>query len=838
MKIDYTKYGLTPARLVPPYGPPAPKIMIIGDYPDINDMRVGRPFIGGPGRQLDNCLKMSGIPRTDCYLTNVIKDMDKPLNYYISIPAKATTEVKISPSGQSYLDLLADEIREINPNIIIGLGNVALFALTSRRGITNWRGSILESTLVEGKKVICTFHPSTIVPPKCVFLNKHLITLDLKNAAKQSLYSQILPQSYSIKIKPTFHESMEALEQCISSGHLGIPIDADIEVVNRQLSCISFAWTPSDCISIPFYYGAGDYFTLPQEMEIMRKITELYEDPRVPIRGQNHIFDTAFLMNRYGIKPRGPIHDTMIAQKTILPDYKAGLDFITSTYTELPYYKADGKQWMKVGGAFETFWMYNGLDSIATAKAAAKQMKDLELQGNLEVYQRACDLIKPLLYMMQRGLRVDLDGMKEEIINTDAKVLTTNNELQELVKAKTNDPNFSLNHNSPKQLIEYFYTRLKNKAYTKGGKKTTDVDAMKRLARKGIKEARLILDLRSLTKRKSVYLDVDKVDPDGRYRSQYNPVGAKTGRLSSSETIFGTGGNQQNWPHDMLKFLTADPGYLLYSMDLSQAENRIVAYVGKIPQMIECFETGTDVHSLTAGLIFGKPIHEVSREPGSVTLGDGRASERDWGKKANHGFNYGWSYKAFALRYEIPEKEAKFIHNKYHAVYPGVQQNYHKMIQDQLYKNRVITNLMGRKRLVLGDIEGRGATQVFRELYSQIPQSSTADKINKHGINFIYYNQQWFRPLEMLTQIHDSIIFQIPLSIPFIQHAEMIRRIKDSLEIPFTYHERDFVVPADVSIGFSMSHDEQLEIKSGEIAETNLNFADQIEAVYEELRGN
>lgn len=53
--------------------------------------------------------------------------------------------------------------------------------------------------------------------------------------------------------------------------------------------------------------------------------------------------------------------------------------------------------------------------------------------------------------------------------------------------------------------------------------------------------------------------------------------------------------------------LLPDPGYVYYSYDLSQAENRIVGYVGNIPEMIDAFESGKDVHRLTASLVFKKP---------------------------------------------------------------------------------------------------------------------------------------------------------------------------------------------------------------------------------------
>ena len=141
--------------------------------------------------------------------------------------------------------------------------------------------------------------------------------------------------------------------------------------------------------------------------------------------------------------------------------------------------------------------------------------------------------------------------------------------------------------------------------------------------------------------------------------------------------------NLQNWPHSMLRYLIADEGHIYYSFDLSQFENRIVAYVGNIKQMIEAFETGIDVHSLTAALIFGKPINEVSRKDGSCPLGDGQHSERFWGKKANHGLNYDLGYKSFALYYELPEREAKAIVERYHQAYPGVRQTFHAEVRKQ-----------------------------------------------------------------------------------------------------------------------------------------------------------
>jgi DNA polymerase-1 len=425
-----------------------------------------------------------------------------------------------------------------------------------------------------------------------------------------------------------------------------------------------------------------------------------------------------------------------------------------------------------------------------------------------------------------------MKGRKE----TEDKIKQLEKELHDIV-------GWGLNYNSPKQCQRYFYNEKKITPYKKktaaGYTITCDSDALIRIGRgtatrKGLEEAFLIMELRTLTsKTLGTYLNLDKIDKDGRYRSSYNPVGARTGRLSSSENIFGTGGNQQNWPHEHLKYLVADPGYIAYSFDLSQAENRIVAYVARILEMVEAFETGMDVHSLTAALMFGKRPDEISDVDGSSSLAGGRHSERFWGKKANHSLNYGIGYSEFALKNEVPEFEAKQIINAYHKAYPGVRGNYHALVQNQLANGRTITNLFGRKRVFLD----RWGNQLFKDAYAQIPQSTVGDKINEHGINYVYYNPTSFKELELLRQVHDDFGFQIPIHIGWEEHSRMLWRIKEKLETPLSYHDREFIIPADLTMGlsFSKEKDRCVEVKSSKWPKSLNELALLLKDSYEKL---
>jgi uracil-DNA glycosylase family 4 len=826
---------------VPPSGNTDAKLGIIGEQPGIDEVRGSppRPFIGQAGKMLDDILMMCKIIRSDLYITNVVKDLDKPLSHYIDIDFKRG-KFTISPEGYKYIEYLGDELKKLNLNCVLACGNVPLIALTNRIGIGKWRGSVLESTLVPGLKVIGAYHPATILPPKCNYLNKPLIVEDLLRAEAESKFKGFNRLSRTIIIRPSYDESLAVLNHCLKVGQEGQTIAIDIEVINEEVDCFSVGWDRQKACCIPLRYSGGDYFTPDEELEIIKLLARIIQDERIPKIGANFIFDLEFLFRKYGICPSGNLHCTQIAQKISYPDFPAGLDFVTTQHTDIPYYKADGKKWMKMqAGTWDTWWNYNGMDSIVPIEANPKQLKHLELQGNISTYDRQRKLIEPLIYMGEKGIRIDVQGMlkyQEE----------QQRELDDLLGQVKAEVGYDINPNSPMQLKKYFYSDCGLKPYKSRntGNESTDVDALKRIFRlngKGSQVARLMLDIRSLSKRISTYLNIGKVDPDGRYRSSYKPVGAETGRLSSGQTIFGTGGNQQNWPHDLLRFFLCDEGYILYSFDLSQIENRIVAYVGGVISQIEAFESGIDLHRLTASIIFNKPYDQISDEDGSASLGDGRQSERYWGKKGNHATNYDVSYKTFALVNEMPETDAKQTLEAIHRGYPQIRGGYHLVIQEMLRSNRMVTNLFGRNRLFLGPVfpdrftPKSACDSTFREAYAQLPQSTCADKMNEQGIEYVYYNQQWFKPVEILTQIHDSLVFQIPLSIPWSAHADMLLRIKNSLETPLVWHEREIKTPVDLAIGFNMYKKQMKELKSKSIPSSPELLAEKLQEVYNDL---
>jgi uracil-DNA glycosylase family 4 len=813
MSIAVTK----PFILVPPEGSTEAKIAIIGEAPCASEVSLQRPLVGPAGNLLNQLLHAAGITRAECYLTNVIKEQPHANDLSNFITFKGG--VKTTSRYDAYEKQLLEEVSALKCNVILALGNVPLYALTRLSAVGKRRGSILQAST--GHKVIPTYHPNSAM---WNYLFQYPMQLDLRKVKAQSLFPEVKLPSRNLRVGPTYDEALGFLADL---QHWKKPVTFDIEVVNLEVSCISLCSHENDVMSIPFVIDGRDYYTPEQEAEIWLAIAKILEDPFIEKQAQNMIFDSSFLFRKYGIQVRQKA-DTMIGQYLIAPELPKGLDFITSIYTDEPYYKDEGKKHFKVAGDYRTFWYYNAKDSAVCHESLPKILTDVKRLGNMTAYKNKIRLIEPLIYMQEHGILVDVEGMKKASVKAGEDIQILSDKLNTLV-------GYEINSDSPKQLCDYFYNKKKFKPYFKRGTSspTTDEKALKRLKVKGSEEASLILQLRKLGKLKGTYYDV-KLDEDNRLRCSFNPVGTKGERVSSSKSIFGTGGNFQNIPKSVRKYLIADPGKLPYNVDLSQAENRNVAYIAPDLKMINTFEAKIDLHRQTASLIFGKPIEDISDDDDIVvdpsrasSIGGGIFSERFWGKKANHGLNYGLGYRFFAMLYEISEAEAKFIVERYHAAYPGVRQ-YHEWVRNQLSKDRTLEDCYGRRRLFLE----RWGEDLFKEAYSFIPQSSVATKINLDGLLPLYENQASFAKAELLNQVHDSITFQVPLTCTWEEQARMLVELRNSLESPMRFRSTSLIIPADCSMGLNLK--DQYKVDWHKYSTTS-SLAEHLEKVYSEV---
>lgn len=775
-------------RVVPPSGSLDLKYMLVGEAPGEEEERQLEPFVGSSGRVLINTLGSVGLSRNMVHLTNVVRvrpafldGKKNNIKEFVDIPSdrkKAVTETELY---RQHRDFLIRDIKKSKAEMIILLGAVPLWAVLGMRDIQQKRGYVYHAF---GKRILPTRHPAASLYGD--HQSRYMIMIDLMKA-RRIVEKNINYPERDLILNPTFEEAKLHLESILKKKQ---QIGFDIEISNREVSHISFAWNHRDAMSIEF---KRNLFTVEEEAELWSLIARILYDKRIVKVAENISFDYGFLYDKYGITIRN-FEDTMIKAAVVAPELPKGLNYLASVYTYEPFWKEDLHS-----DDPELVRRYSATDSVVLPEINAQLDKELKRLGNTDTAKSQTSIVEPLLYMSRRGVRIDEKKRAKMEVEYDDKI----KELKERLNSIAGE---DLNPNSFPQLKKYFYITKGLAPYKnrKSGKITCDETALRRLSRKGIEEAGLVLRIRHLVTVRGTFLR-NLQSPTGRTITFYNPVGTVNGRISSSQGIFKEGVTMQNLPREIRSVLCADPGYVIYSLDLAQAEIYVMAYICPEHNMIQAFEEGVKIHAKTAGYIYGKAPSEVSKEEWSS--GISQKSEYGMGKEVNLAFNYGMGYRTFSLRQEIPEAIAKKYQAHYHAVYPGIRQGHSWMRHALSSDGKRLTNPFGRTRKFMGP----WGEKLFNQAYNFIPQSTVADIINRWGLSFIYYDPR-FKDVELLNQIHDEIVFQIPLSLGVNKHKELLRLITESLSQPITWRGTKFSIPTEIKMGLNLGELEEVEL--------------------------
>jgi len=523
--------------------PDRARLIIVGEAPSFVEQSAHRPFVGPAGKVLDSCLHRAGIARTECYIVNIFsqsikKDRNTKPHDMFEIPE------------DDYYRLLEDFKRFPADAVIIPMGATAMHLLCNQDKVLKCRGSAYHSTFEHFTNwVIPTIHPAATLRGQPLW--QYFIISDLKKAKRWSLGNGSIP-NHRFTLEPTLEESLEYLDFLQTQEQFAW----DIEVWNNQVSCVSFAHSPTEAISIPFVdmdRQNRSYFTPSEEIKVWQAIDRLLSNPNITKIGQNLMFDASWLFHFHHILMQGPVKDTMLAHHIMYPDFPKGLDFLCSIYTDMPYYKEDRKLWKNWKGQQIKFWEYNARDSVCTFEvwnAIEEELKDYQ-----QTYDMTLDLFYPLIFLIEQGMHVDKQALADTKVEITAKIHSLMAQLHEVSE-------WEFNPASPKQCLEYFYVTKGIKPYVSRttGKPSCDDKAMQRLATTHrLKEASLVQEIRRLNKLLGTYVDVT-LDEDSILRCFYDPRGTWGGRLSSSKTLWGTGLNMQNL-HPAFKYFicTEDP---------------------------------------------------------------------------------------------------------------------------------------------------------------------------------------------------------------------------------------------------------------------------------------
>ncbi len=364
-------------------------------------------------------------------------------------------------------------------------------------------------------------------------------------------------------------------------------------------------------------------------------------------------------------------------------------------------------------------------------------------------------LIEVLASMELAGIKVDCRILEALTIEMGQRLAALETELYA-------QAGYDFNINSPKQLSKLLFEDLGLKPVkkTKTGFSTdesvlTALSAIDEIPRK-------IIEYRKIAKLKSTYVDslIQLVNKEkGRVYTTFNQTVTATGRLSSSRP------NLQNIPvkgeyADAIRSaFVAKEGSVLVSADYSQIELRLVAHLSGDPVFVDSFMKDEDIHARTAGEVFGIM-------PGLVT-----GEMRRRAKAINFGIIYGMGAHGLAQALGISIKEAGDYIKEYFTHYKGVKQFIDTTI-DEARELGYTETIFGRRRQIL---ELQAGNEQVRRLGERMAtntpvQGAAADMIKLSMLKIDERLRAEGLKTKMILQIHDELIFEVPLEeVPIVE---------------------------------------------------------------------
>ncbi len=309
------------------------KIAFVGEAPGADEVAEGRPFVGPAGRVFNVILRSANIDRSTCLVTNLFdeKAPDNDVGPWLRDPSRLAAAS----------ERLAGELARARPNVIVPLGGSALWAFIARMKISDFRGAVTKAArIAPGAKLLPTFHPMA-VQHKWTLLS--LVVQDFVKAAREGDRGpKIIYPKRKLLLCPDVSEVLAFLEgPCVASSLLSV----DIETGWGCITCIGFAPDVETAMCVPFVdlrRPNKSYWEDPNnEFLVWNGVKAVLEDPRIPILGQNFVYD-AFWLTDYGIGVRGYTDDTRLMHHALYPELPKSLSSMAGSYTELPNWKSWG----------------------------------------------------------------------------------------------------------------------------------------------------------------------------------------------------------------------------------------------------------------------------------------------------------------------------------------------------------------------------------------------------------------------------------------------------------------------------------------------------------------
>jgi DNA polymerase I len=388
---------------------------------------------------------------------------------------------------------------------------------------------------------------------------------------------------------------------------------------------------------------------------------------------------------RHGSDIGGLIHCTQIAMQILNENEPSKqLKILTTKYKNALGIKEDSWTFEQLFGKDAPFhevpldiaMVYACKDTHVTYKLGKWQEKFFQAksrEGLRHIYYDVETPLLPIVVDMERtGMLIDFDFAEQY----EPELAGYIDDLKKEIEVEFGDVNL----NSPQQMQRLLYDELGLEDVS--GQRKTDKKTLEILS-DDLPILETVLKYKDLFKLWSTYISAlpEKVKADGRIHGSLNQDKTDTGRFSSKEP------NLQNFPARARKLVIAPDGKIIFGIDFSQIEPRVLAHITGDMELRRPYIEGFDLYSTLASKTFKVPIEQC---------GDG-SKYRKMMKTGLLAVMYGTSMWTLSKQLKITIEEAEQFILDFYEAYPKVK-SWIESIWNFVKENEFVETLYGRKR--------------------------------------------------------------------------------------------------------------------------------------------
>jgi len=303
-------------------------MLLLFDYPSVQDLKEGRHVSGYPGALLGIATRYAecGPLEMDTFLPETPRFGNPSTCFH---PKKdCPNDAVANPIHYKYGYLRGEflphyhRIRERcrTAGLVLALGDLALWCLTGEK-LQDHRGTILYTS--SGLRVIGSHNPRAIVKDQSLL---PVLSMDLKKAWQESLKPR------SVFPRRTLHivESLADMRRVTQRILGGTQFAFDIETSQQQITMICFAISPHEVYVLPFWYHEHNFWDEATELQMWLEVQKLMTSPLRKV-AHNAVYDLTYLI-RMGLRIRFPVEDTMLKSHSHEIEWLKSLGFLGSIY--------------------------------------------------------------------------------------------------------------------------------------------------------------------------------------------------------------------------------------------------------------------------------------------------------------------------------------------------------------------------------------------------------------------------------------------------------------------------------------------------------------------------